>query len=180
MSDQPPGYDRSGQRPDMGPVTTRFARVDPGPSQTFGAVAAAVTLVGAVLVLVSFTLTNWLTGHNTHFNDLRATLDTNAGSFSEPARSFFGWLGWVLLIVTTLAALLAAVPTLGTPFRFVSPIVAIGAIVITFLAIQLVRGNPALSYSDYLKHARAGFYLAVAGFLLTGIGGAIGPAHQRR
>ncbi len=172
----------------MGPVTTQFARLDPGPSQTFGVAAALVAAVGAVLVVLAFTRVNWFTGATSsdpaHFGNIRALLDTSGGSAATLAKAYFDWLGWALLVVAVLSAILAAVPTVGAAFRVIGPVVALGAVVLTFLAIQLLKSgitadHALSSYGDYLKNARLGFYLALAGFVLIGFGAALGPQHKR-
>lgn len=191
----PPGYGLGygGPGPDrpapMGPVTTKFARVDPGPSQAFGIAAALVTLLGAVAVILAFTSVNWFKGATSsdpaRFGNIRSLLDSSGASAATLAKAYFGWLGWTLLAVAVLTAILAAVPTIGAAFRVIGPVVALGAVIVTFFAIQLLKSgisaDQALSsYGDYLKNARLGFYLALGGFVLIGVGAALGPRHQRR
>jgi hypothetical protein len=59
--------------------------------------------------------------------------------------------------------------------------VALAALVITFVAIKFFNSKAGQissefsGYGTYLKHARLGFYFALAAFLLAGIGAAIGP-----
>ena len=55
----------------------------------------------------------------------------------------------------------------------------------TFLAIKLVGSVPpgtppsaSPDYSEYIKHVGPAFYLALAGFLLAGVGGVIGPMRK--
>jgi hypothetical protein len=171
----------------MGPVTTKFARIDPGPSRTFGVMSALVAVIGAVLVVVAFTAVDWFDSSMSlgHFSDVRSLLDAGGSLAYGPAKVYFDWLGWVLLGVAFVTALLAAVPTLGAPFRIIAPIVAAGGIVMTFLSVKLVRSGALVgglnepSYGRYLSHAGPGFYLAVAGFLLMGIAGALGPQRAR-
>lgn len=172
----------------MGPVTTQFARLDPGPSQAFGIVAAVVTAVGAIAVVLAFTSVNWFKGATAsdpaHFGNIRTLLDTSGSSAATLAKAYFDWLGWALLVVAVLSAILAAVPTVGAALRVIGPVVALGGVVLTFFAIQLLKSGVTAdhalsSYSDYLKNARLGFYLALAGFVLIGIGAALGPRHRR-
>jgi hypothetical protein len=165
----------------MGPVTTKFAKIDPGPSQTFGTAGALLALLGTVLVAVALTAANWFNDSHTRPSNFRATFDALESAAAQPAKAYFTWLGWVLLAAALLAALIAVVPTIGTAFRVIAPLLAVAAIVLTFLAIKLTRsvdiaGFP--TYGDYLKHARLGFYLAVVGFALIGAGGAIGPRRK--
>ena len=58
----------------------------------------------------------------------------------------------------------------------VAPIVAAAGIVTSFLAVQFIHGgldpnNQFNGYGSFLSSARVGFWFAVAGFLLVGIGG---------
>jgi hypothetical protein len=78
-----------------------------------------------------------------------------------------------VLIVVGVAANLPS-PASG-PLRALGGIVGAAGIAFTFLALDFGAGT---SYADTLKGARFGFYFALAGFLLAGIGALIGP--QRR
>jgi hypothetical protein len=169
----------------MGEMTTRFARVDPGPSQGLGVVSVAVTVVGAALLVVAYTALNWYDGGgSSHVSDLHSNIDSaGAFSYAAPAKIYFGWLGWVLVVVAIAAALVAALPVIGRVFQIVAPVVAVVALAMTFLAIRLFTndtgvGGPPDGYGDFLGHASIGFYLALGGFLLVGIGAAIGPSRK--
>jgi flagellar biosynthesis protein FlhB len=172
----------------MGPVTTQFAKIDPGPSQDFGQVSFLITIVGAALVILAFTVINWFQGStSSSFRNIHKTMNeaNAAGIKSEVvAKAYFSWLAWVLLAVVLICALLAAVPTIGGPFRIVGPLSAVAAIALTFVAIKLFKDTTQLDasyrgYTQYLKHARVAFYLAVGGFLLMGVGAVIGPRRDR-
>lgn len=191
---QPPAYDQPqpGYRPPatMGPETTRMARLDPGPSQRFGLVGAVLTGLGALLVVLAFTALDWygkngLSGSQSRFSDIHKALDQIGDFAQSPAKLYFGWLGWVLLAAAAVTALIAALPTVGMPFRVLGVLVAIAAVVLTFLSIQLVKNDQAVEkafrgYGAWLKHGRLGFYTAIAGFVLMGVGAAIGPSRTRR
>lgn len=165
----------------MGPVTTQFARLDPGPSRKFGILGALLTAAGALLIVLAFTVIDWFKGPSgtTRPGDLHRIL-SHAGNLSEGlSKAYFSWLGWALLALAVLTALIAAAPTLGGPFRIIGPVVAAAAIAVTFVGIQLFRSSvvngTGVSYSTYLNNARVGFYLTLAGFVLIGIGAALGP-----
>jgi hypothetical protein len=178
--------------PTMGPETTRLARLDPGPSLAFGFVGSVIAAVGAALIVISFTVLDWFTknsitiGSNahTHFSDIHKVLDVvdNSQSISATgtAKLYFSWLGWALLVVVALFALLANLPSpLTMAYRIVGAIGAAAAIAVTFAAIKLVNSSPVTaSYGDFLKHTSTGFYLAVGGFVLLGVGAMVGPAHR--
>lgn len=181
------GYGYPAQPPAMGPLTSQFARIDPGPSQGFGVAGALVAAVGAALVIVAFTAVDWFThtgDSHSKFGDVHDLLSSAGRYATGPAKAYFSWLGWTLLIVALLSALLAVTPTVGRAFRGLTPVVAAAAVVVTFVAIKLLGGAGEVgiteTYGDYLDHARTGFYLAVAGFVLIGIGGLIGPRRMRR
>jgi hypothetical protein len=164
----------------MGPLTTKFARIDPGPSEGFGIVAAVLALVGAVGVVVSLTALNWFdslfTSKSVKFGDVKTALDKLSDA-AGLAKAYFGWLAWVLLIVTAICAFAAAIPTVGRVFRFVTPVVALAAIAVSFLGIKLASGSEP-KYSEYINHAEIGFWVAIGGFAVLGIAGIIGARRQ--
>jgi hypothetical protein len=184
---QQAGYGRQ-QPATMGPETTRMARLDPGPSLSFGVVGTVIAAIGAALVIAAFTGLDWFTensitvGNNahTHFSDIRKLLDVADPIAAGTAKFYFSWLAWVLFGVVAVFALLANLPSpLTTPFRIIGAISAAASIAITFAAIKLVNASSnAAEYSDFLKHTHTGFYLAVGGFLLMGIGAVVGPTHR--
>jgi hypothetical protein len=187
---QQPGYGQQPPQmpPPMGPVTTQFARLDPGPSQKFGITSFVLTLIGTVLTVLSFTAVNWFDGPaSSKFSRIHQVINAAVanGIGSPPiARAYFSWLGWVLLAAAIVVALLAATPAIGGPFRIAGVVVAVAAVALTFVAIKVFKDAAVLntefrSYGSYLKHARRGFYLAVTGFVLIGIGAALGPSRER-
>jgi hypothetical protein len=182
--EQQPGYAASpgyGQPAAMGPETTRMARLDPGPSLAFGVLGTVIAAVGAVLVVLAFTMLDWLTRGSeadSHFRTIHRVLTRDAVPAAGTAKLYFSWLGWALLVAVVVFALLANLPSpLTNAFRVIGALGAAAAIAVTFVAIKLADGP---AYSEYLKHARIGFYVAVGGFLLIGIGALVGPAHDRR
>lgn len=169
----------------MGPITRRMARLDPGPSQSFGLLGAAFAAAGALLLILALTAVNWFTTAglgSTHAGDLKKILQSGTGAVGI-AKAYFAWLGWALVVAVVVLAILANLPwPLARIFRVIGAIVAALGIALTFLAIRLTSTTGANSptYGDYLDHARMGFYLAIAGFLLVGIGCVIGPSRTRR
>lgn len=184
----PPGYPQQ-QPPQMGPLTSQFARIDPGPSETFGVIAAIIAVIGAGLGVVSFTVVDWFDfGTSSSPADFKGVHDglKAADKFAAGiASAYFSWLGWTLLIVTALFALIAVMPTVGRAFRIIAPVLAVVAVALTFVAMKLFSSNASevgidKSYSYYLDHASAGFYLALAAFVLMGIAGAVGARRKPR
>jgi hypothetical protein len=167
----------------MGPVTTQFARLDPGPSQSYGVVGAAIAVVGAVLLVLSFTVLDWYSFSGSKFSDLHRGVHDLGSLATGPARLYFGWLAWVMAIVAVLAALIAAAPVVGGPLRVVAPIVAAAGVVVSLFAVQFARSgldpvNGYDGYGSFLRHARLGFWFAVAGFVLVGFGALLGPRNR--
>lgn len=169
------------------PVTTR---IDPSPSQRFGVLSALCTVCGATLVVIAFTALRWFPGQTGSgatptFGELHRLLGQLHDLAQPSARLYFGWLGWALLAAAALTALAAALPMPGAPFRMIGALVSAAAIGMTFIAIDLFKNVDASigihqGYWTYLKHAQVGFYCAVAGFLLLGVGALIGGSRRRR
>lgn len=192
---QPSAYPPAGQQPPydgpqaMGPVTTQFARVDPGPSQKFGTLSFILTLIGTVATVVAFTGLDWFNGSKSstyhQIHNIITIGEANGVGATAIAKVYFSWLGWLLLALTIMMALLAATPTIGGPFRILGVVAAVVSVVLTFVAIKIFKADTLLglnlsTYSEYLKNARAGFYTAVLGFVLIGIAAAIGPSREQR
>jgi hypothetical protein len=165
----------------MGPVTTKFAKVDPGPSQTFGWTGFSISAVGVVFVLVSFTAIAWLRDGNLKFRDVHSVIttidDSGIAQVHPLAKIYFSWLAWLALLVVALGAVLAATPSVSGPFRVLTPLLAAGAIAVTLVAVDITSGN---GYHFWISDARVGFYMALVGFLLAGIGATLGTGHERR
>jgi len=72
-----------------------------------------------------------------------------------------------------LAAVLSSFPSPALrATRVIGVVTGFAAAGLSFLALQVSDGH---SYLDRPKDARIGFYLAVIGFVLVGIGAAMGP-----
>jgi hypothetical protein len=143
----------------------------------FGVVGATFAGIGAVLLIISFTAVDWFSGGGpTTFGDIKDSLDANSNGATGLAQAYFSWLGWTLLVLVVLIAIAASLPSPASgPLRALGAVLAAAAIALTFFAIQIFDGT---SYSEYLKHASIGFYLAIAGFLLAGIGALCGPSNR--
>ncbi|MEO8889221.1 MAG: hypothetical protein ABI301_02325 [Jatrophihabitantaceae bacterium] len=181
------GQPQHAQSP-MGPMTTRFAKLDPGPSYTFGAVGAAVAVLGAIAIGVAFTAVDWFThaigDGPSHFSDIHAALKKlNAVHAANSLSSaYFSWLGWALFAVAVIAAIIACAPgATSALFKAISALTALAGIVLTLVAIDLVKRGTAgaPSYTEYLKHSRLGVYLSLAGFVLVAVGALIGPRRAK-
>ena len=185
--DQPQyGQPQYGQQPYGQPG---YGQPLPAPRRRVGIVGTVLTAVGAVLLVVAYTATDWYDGSaDSSFSKVHDQLKLvdKAGAAEGIAKAYFGWLAWVLLVVAVLLAVAANLPSPAAPaLRIVGAIVGIAGMVLTFLAIKLldtsklpgssdVAGVPN-SYSDYLKHTGPAFYVALGGFLLVAIASVIGP-----
>ena len=165
----------------MGPVTTKFAKVDPGPSETFGWTGFSISAVGVVFTLVSFTAIAWLRDGNLKFRDVRSVIttisDSGIAQVHPVAKIYFSWLAWLALFVVAVCAVLASTPAISGPFRVITPILAAGAIATTLVAVDITTGN---GYRFWIADARVGFYMALVGFLLIGVGATLGTGRERR
>jgi hypothetical protein len=146
-----------------------------GSGAQFGVVGATLAGIGFILLIISFTAVTWFKqgGASASFSDISSTLD-NSGAASGPASAYFGWLAWTLAIVGVVVAVAANLPSPASgPLRALGAVLAAAAIAFTFLAIRLTSTGS--SYTFYLSHTNVGFYLALGGFLILGIGALIGP-----
>ena len=191
----PPGPQQFGQPP-MGPVTTQFAKLDPGPSRSFGVISAAVTGVGALLGVLGFTAFDWFSngGSNTvlqgaggsstfrkihnELNDVKRQLALLPGGSGKQihygiAPAYFSWLGWTLLVGGVALALIGASPVsgfseVGRTLGVLAGVAGVGA---TFGAIYLFRFDAGLA--GQLNTAQPGYldylkHTSVGFFLAVG------------
>ncbi|MEO9138115.1 MAG: hypothetical protein ABI345_03525 [Jatrophihabitans sp.] len=142
-------------------------------NEEFGIVGMVLGLLGGVLLIVCFTALDWFsvsargTSYDLTFSDIS---DGNPTGF---ATAYFGWFAWTFFVVAVVAAVASSFPSPALrALRVVGVVTAFAAAGLSFLAVQVTEGR---GYVDWLKDARIGFYLAVIGFILVGIGAAIGP-----
>lgn len=191
-----------------GPPPQQTGSPPPSSGQSISGVGGILALIGGVLLVLAFTVLNWFrndrtaivsSGSNSKFGKLHDTLDSatnqlrGSGVDSQVhfgvSKLYFGWLGWVLLIVAVAFALLAILP-LGAAtalFRTLGALVSLVALAITLWALDLVRfddtlgrrienlGAKAPSYLDFLKHTAFGAWATMLGFLLLGVAALAGP-----
>jgi len=169
-------YGPQGQRPGHYSAAANAYGAPVGSGAQFGVVGVTLAGIGFILLIISFTAVTWLklggstTGFS--FSDVGNTLDSSPGA-AGLASAYFSWLAWTLAIVGLIVAVGANLPSPASgPLRALGAVIAAAAIAFTFLAIRLTNGAP---YSDAISHANVGFYLAVGGFLLVGIGSLVGP-----
>jgi hypothetical protein len=109
---------------------------------------------------------------------------------------YFSWLGWLLLAAAVVVAVVAILPTSeGGAVRILGVLICLLGVTATFWAIDVYRADPELGgkprpnvdylpgdgpgYGAFLSHASAGFWVAVAAFVLIGVGAAHGPRRAR-
>ena len=169
---QPPGYQPA---PSTGPG------YGPSTGRAFGVAGAVLAVIGAALIVVAYTALDWFTHSSTdgpsHFSDVKNVVKQAdaVGLANSFAKLYFGWLGWVLLVAAFVLALLANVPSAAAGVaRPLGAVVGLAGIGATFWALKFLSTSKP-SYSEYLKHARLGFWFTVAGFVLIAIGAMVGP-----
>jgi hypothetical protein len=148
-------------------------------SRGVGVSGLILTALGAIGCVIAFTAVDWYKGGRSHFSDVSNVVDQadKIGFATGAAKVYFSWLAWVLLAVAVILAIIANLPTPASgAFRALGALVAAAGIGMTFWAVQFLHHRGA--YSEYIKNARVGFYLTLAGFLLIGIGALIGPRRK--
>jgi hypothetical protein len=173
-----PGY-QSYQEADRRSAVANAYGSPIGSGAKFGVVGATFAGVGLVLLIISFTALAWFSSSvlpNSHVSDLHSLVNAHPSSAAGVASAYFSWLGWVLVVAGGAIAIAATLPSpVSGPLRALGAVLAAAAIALTFFAIQLEDG---VAYSEFIKHASIGFYFAVGGFLLVGIGALCGPARR--
>lgn len=127
-----------------------------------------ITTVGTVLVILGFTQYIWISF---------GPFDADFGSIRRAAphdphwvrRAYFGWLGYTVLVLGAGAAYGGKVARLPPVLRVVGA--ALGAIGAGLTFVALTTGD---RLSHTLPYSGAGFWLAIFGFILIGIGSLTG------
>jgi hypothetical protein len=164
------GQPTPGGAPPPAPYTQPRARYG------VGVVGIVFAIVGGVLGVVAFTALDWFSGNDpSHFSDVHDVLKLAHAQHVDngAAYLYFSWLGWALLAAAVVVAILACLPSPASPgLRVLGALLGLVGIGLTFWAVEFVHGP---AYSEFLKHARVGFYFTLGAFLLTFIGSLIGP-----
>jgi hypothetical protein len=179
---QPPGgYGQYGQPQQAGgyqpgaPAPYRTDTVDRG----FGIVGMVLAVLGAIACVISFTALTWFEEADPgKFSDISDIVTKDHVGATGMATVYFGWLAWVLLAAALILAILANLPNAGSAaLRPLGVLVALAGVGATFWAIDAYHGP---AYTQFLKTADEGFYVAVGGFLLIAIGAMVGPTRRVR
>jgi xanthosine utilization system XapX-like protein len=140
-----------------------------------GITGIVFTAIGAALGVVAFTALDWGKTSPTKFSDLHHTVTAldRVGVATGIAKLYVGWLGWTLLAVAVVLAIAANLPSPASPaLRIVGALAGLAGIGLTLWAIDLGHGPP---YTEFLKNARVGFYVALGAFVFISLGAMIGP-----
>jgi hypothetical protein len=132
------------------------------------------------LLIISFTAVPWfsgLPGRGT-FLAVHDLLRWSDGASAALSTAYFGWLGWLLsaVAVTTAVAANLAGPLRGA-FCIIGALTGLAGAIVTLRAIEYASGA---GYRVYIEHARAGFYLALVGFLFTASGSLVAAGRNPR
>jgi hypothetical protein len=153
---------------------------DEAGSRSIGVAGIGLVLLGVVALLVSFTApVDWYPGStgpsavaHIRFSDLHH-LTAASGSVAI-AKAYFGWLAWVLLIVLIIVGFAANMPTPAADgLRVLGFVVGLAGAAVTYVALNRLAGSA--GSGGAFEHSRAGVWLAVTGYLVAGVGAAVGP-----
>lgn len=168
----PPSYadqyaSATGTQPQWGPP--------PPPKQArFGVVGGGISLIGAVMVALSFVALPWLSsaGIDVSFSDLSDLADVPGAP--GLTKAYFGWLGLSLFVVVVAVALAACCPIPGSrAARSAGLTLGITAASLTLMAL---KGDGSLS--KVFENASIGVWAAIVGFVTAGLGAAIGQGRR--
>lgn len=149
---------------------TGFAYPPPRPTRVGNPVAMMLGIDGGAAALVGMLL-NWYSG--VPLGDIVDALDA-PGAKAFP-KAYLGWIMFVLLAATVVAALLANTTLLvGGLLRVISPVLGgAGA------ALVLVSLHQLISSGSIFEHTAIGLWLVLAGFVVAGLAGIPGPRRRK-
>ena len=140
---------------------------------------AALVLLGAVLVLLSFRFLDWYdvpgsvdSSGDVTFSKLHASADQLGGA--GVATAYFDWLAWVLLLAVIVVGVAASVPTPAVDaLRVAGFLLGATGVAATYYALAQ-HFNATGSTHSVLYNSTWGLWAALAGFLLAAGGAALG------
>jgi hypothetical protein len=168
--------DSSAQRTSVREPTAGPRTEERPAAQPLGRRGLVLVGVGVVLLVLAFALAPWFARFpgSGRFADVHHFL-TSQPRVSGLGLQYFTWLAPALALALAVLAAAANLPrTARTSLAGSGAALAGAAVAVTFLAIHL-RSAALPVYWTYLSHARAGFYLAVVGFLALGAGALAAP-----
>ena len=153
-------------------------------TRTIGVPGILLSVSGAVLVLLSLTTLTWYGGRShgadsvgaITFSTLHRLTQVVPGE-STSARWYFSWLAWTLLLIGIALGFAANLPTpAATVLRIAGLLTGLAGVAITYYALHQLFGSTG---SHVFDNADAGVYVAMAGYLIIGLGAAAGPLPVR-
>jgi hypothetical protein len=144
-----------------------------GPS--VGVIGLCIIAAGVVAVIVSLVAVDWFSfdfgnGRIAHFTAQHLANESDVEGF---ARAYFGWLGWILLVLaggTGIGACFGS--TAQMVLKTLSVVVSIVGALVIVVAVGNLTANT--SVGEVLRSASAGLYLAVFGMFAIAVGAAAG------
>ncbi|HEX3337195.1 MAG TPA: hypothetical protein VHS54_12105 [Jatrophihabitans sp.] len=150
-----------------------------------GVVGLVLVLAGAALVLVSFRFLDWYEIRSPSadsvpeitFSRLHRGVDDLGGAVV--ASAYFAWLAWVLLIGVIAVGCVANAPSpLADAMRVGGFLIGLLAAAATYYALAQYRDaqvNAGATRHGVLFNSTWGLWIAIVGYLLAGVGAAVGP-----
>ncbi|HZC72316.1 MAG TPA: hypothetical protein VE442_16595 [Jatrophihabitans sp.] len=147
--------------------------------------AVALVLLGAVLVIVSFGFLNWYdvpsrgadTAGEVTFAQLRSSARQLDGA--RTASAYFGWLGWLLVVLLIVAGVAASLPFgPADGFRVAGFLLGLVGVAVTYLAVvQLHNAQVAAGAAEHsvFYNSTWGMWAVFLGFACGAVGAALGP-----
>jgi hypothetical protein len=138
-----------------------------------------LVLGGAALVLVSFRYLDWYAAPKSADSVPRITFsrlhDNGDQVGAVVAKAYFDWLSWVLLIgVIAVGAVANAPSRIADALRVLGFLFGLVGTAATYYALAQYF-DASGSKHNVLYHSTWGLWLALAGYLVAGIGAALGP-----
>ncbi len=128
--------------------------------------------IATIVLVISFALLGWFTG-GLNTGQLADALAGEGGNAAPFAKLFYGGLGWAMVVLAVLAAIVAHLPARASVpaavrrhIQLIRLVLAVLGLVATFGSVELTSGG---SYSYFLGEARGGFWVAVVGFVLLAV-----------
>jgi uncharacterized membrane protein len=148
-------------------------------TRSIGAPGIGLVVLGAVLVLLSFTTLSWYSGSHEadSVGDITFNLLHHLRNDPTLTHAYFTWLSWVLLLAGIAVGFTANFPTeVATPLRMASIVLGVAGAVLTYLSLHSLTS---VAHRGVFDHAGPGIYATMAGFVVIGLGGAVGPLPSR-
>jgi hypothetical protein len=156
--------------------------------RALGVPGVVLVLAGALLTLASFRLLDWYDAParvdrapDITFSELRSSADQLGNASS--ATAYFDWLAWVALIALIVVGIAANLPLpFADVLRVAGFLLGVVGVAATYFAIaQLHNAQVAAGAEEHsvFYNSTWGLWFALAGFLISAAGAALGPRRAR-